>query len=141
MAKHEDLKKITDARLKTIDILIEAGDWPAAAYMMGYSLECALKAAACKTLHFSIYPPTKTNKKIEEFFRTHSFDVLIIVSGMLDIFGSGGSFWEDWSAFTQEFLGSWTEMRYEMGSTWDEIKTKSVYNNLKALIREIKKRW
>ncbi len=140
MAKYEDLKTITDARLQTIQTLIDAKDWDMTAYMMGCVLEYALKATACKTLSLSSYPPVKS-KKIETFFRTHEFDSLLIISGLLDIFGSGGSFFGNWSAFTQEYLGQWTEIRFEVGGKWDEIKTNSVYNELKVLISEIKKRW
>ncbi len=140
MTKHQDLKNITGARLTTVSILIKAKDWSGAAYMMGYSLECALKAVACNTLHLKVYPPI-AKKTIEGFFKTHNFDVLLIISGMLDIFGSDGSFFKDWSEFTKEFMGNWTEMRYEPGKTWDETKIQRVYNNLIALIDEIKKRW
>lgn len=143
MAKYEDLKIITEARLQTIQTLIDAQDWIVSAYMMGCVLEYALKAVACKTLHLSNYPPLKS-KKIEAFFRTHEFDSLLIISGMLDIFSSGGSFFGNWSAFTQEYLGQWTEMRFEtnnQNSQWDEIKTNNVYNELKTIIDEIRKKW
>lgn len=141
MSKYQELKTITDARLKTVGNLIKAKDWMIAAYMMGYALECALKATTCKTLHLSKYPSKTKNQTIEAFFRTHSFDILLVVSGMTDVFGSGGNLFGDWSAFTQEFLGNWTEMRYNTGNDWDDMKVKRVYKNLTALIAEIKKRW
>ena len=135
--------------MKTIQTLINTEDWIVAAYMMGCVLEFALKAATCKTLHLSSYPPTQFGQKsaaqkIETFFRTHEFDSLLLVSGMLDIFGFGKQFYDDWSAFTQEYLGQWTDMRYEanpQNKEWDAIKINNVYNKLNILIGEIKKRW
>lgn len=142
MTKYEDLKTITEARLKTAKTLIDAGDFSVAVYIMGHTLECALKATACKVLHLPSYPPVKSeDKKIETFFKTHTFDLLLIVSGMMDVFGNGKQFWNNWSAFTQYYLGDWNNIRYELNSEWDEIKTKSVYNELEMLVNEIKKRW
>ena len=146
MTKYEDLKTISEARLKTAKTLIDAGDWIVSAYIMGCVLECALKAMVCKTLCLPSYPPTSKseNKKIETFFRTHEFDSLLIVSGLLDVFGFGKQFYNNWSAFTQEYLGQWTDMRYEANNQnkeWDETKINFVYNELNTLIGEIKKRW
>ncbi len=131
MASHSDLKRISKIRLKTVDVLMKANDWDAAAYMMGYVLECALKAAICKTLHLSIYPDKSKSNKISQFFRTHEFDVLLTLSGMEDLFGFSGAGFTSWSGFTQEYKGSWTEMKYDIGS-WDETKVRRVYTNLTA---------
>ncbi|HUT96449.1 MAG TPA: hypothetical protein VMW82_02700 [Candidatus Paceibacterota bacterium] len=141
----QDLRNITDARLTTINTLISAKDWGMAAYMMGYALECALKAVICKTLHLSDYPdcPQKnfSSEKIPTFFRAHEFETLLILSGMVDVLGYDGELYEDWSGFTQEFHGNWPTLRYTLDPGWDEIKTARVHNNLKNLINRIKKQW
>ena len=127
MADHKDLQTISKIRLKTVELLMKGRDWDAAAYMMGYSLECTLKAVICKTLHLTGYPNSKD--KISQFFRTHEFDVLLTLSGMEDLFGYNGVGFSNWSGFTQEYKGQWTAMRYDLGS-WDEAKIKRVYTNL-----------
>lgn len=138
MTKYEVLKNITEARWKTVEILIESNDFGVAVYMMGHILECALKAAACKSLHLKGYPPS--GKKIEPLFKSHVFDLLLIISGLADIFGPDGLFYNNWSTFTQYYIGDWNNIRYELGS-WDEIKTKALYTELRTIINEIKKRW
>ena len=52
-----DLRKLTYKKIETVKRLIADGEWEAAAYLMGYILECALKAASCKSLRLSSYPP------------------------------------------------------------------------------------
>ncbi len=132
MGGPQELKKVANIRLRTVRILIKAEDWDGAAYMMGYVLECALKAAVCKALHLKKYPDLKsstTSEKINRFFMTHEFDVLLTVSGLEDIFGYDGLGFNSWSGFTQEYKGIWTGMRYDIGS-WDKKKTKNIYNFL-----------
>lgn len=146
MANNRELRGISKKRLKTVQILINAGDWDGAAYMMGYALECALKAVTCKTLHLVSYPENTRNDKIDNYFMTHRFDQLLVVSGMEDIFSSRGpaESWRNWSEFTAEYQGSWTEMRYDRDIVWDEAKIRKLYNNLKdpnyGIITEITRR-
>jgi len=45
MANCAELRKIAKARLKSVETLMAVNDWHGAAYMLGYVLECALKAA------------------------------------------------------------------------------------------------
>ena len=121
-----------------------------AAYMMGYSLETALKAVTCKTLNIDQYPDIKSykNEKIGNYFMTHNFDMLLLVSGMSDLFGVDGKpeQFQNWSDFTQEFQGDWTSMRYIIGK-FDEQKVEKLYKTLNvgqnSIIKTIdrRKRW
>lgn len=133
MASRKDLAQLTKARLKTVSILMINDDWDMAAYMMGYSLETALKAATCKTLRVDQYPDIKSykNEKIGNYFMTHNFDMLLLVSGLSDIFSVDGdpSAFQNWSDFTQEFSGEWTNMRYLSGK-FDSAKTNTLYKAL-----------
>src|SRR3989344_421026 len=137
MANAADFKKIAEARLSTVDTLIQAEDWDGAAYMMGFVLECALKAATCKTLKLTSYPENTRNKKTDSFFMTHVFDQLLTVSGLADTFSAQGpvSAFRNWSEFTKEYEGEWTAMRYDRDrlAQFDEIKVKHLYNNLKEV--------
>ncbi len=148
MANHKQLKLIANARLRSANFLIKAGDWDGAVYMMGYVLECALKAAACKALRLGEYPE---NKKTHSHFMTHSLDQLLVLSGMSDLFNilASNEVFKNWSEFTQEFQGEWPRMRYDLNrqQSFDEIKTKKLYNNLVSTNEGIlsvitkKKRW
>ncbi len=131
MATKADFKELAKQHIKTADILMKAGDYSGAAYILGYVLEFYLKAATCKTLNIISYPETHANDKVYGFFKTHSFDQLLIVSGMSDLidpFATDTAPWQNWSDFTSKYLGEWTGMRYNK----DKGKefTKSVVENL-----------
>jgi len=132
MISNQMLKQIANARLKTVKLLINAKDWHGAANMMGYALECALKAVICKTLNLVSYPDRKSNKHIKSFFLTHEFNSLLIVSGLENVFSLRGpeKLFESWSNFTKEYPGPvWTEMRYD-NNNWTGEKTKSLHDAL-----------
>ena len=120
--------------MKTVQILLDGRDWDSAAYMMGYALECALKATVCKTLNLIRYPENTRNDKVDNYFMTHKFDQLLTPSGMEDIFSSRGKkdVFRNWSEFTQEYPGDWPAMRYDRQrqKQFDEAKVKKLYNNL-----------
>jgi hypothetical protein len=151
MAGNKDFKIITKARLKTAKILIDASDWEGSAYMLGYVLECALKASICKTLHLTNYPENTRNDKVDGYFMTHKFDQLLIPSGLEDLFSPRGPIdvFQNWSDFTKEYQGDWPSMRYDKQrlSQFDEIKVKKLYNYLTErpsgiiTILNKKKRW
>lgn len=132
MANCTDLKKIAQARLRSARTLMKADDWHGAAYMLGYVLECALKAVTCKTLNLVTYPDNTKNDKINSYFMTHRFEQLLIVSGLEGIFSSRGpqKAWQNWSDFTLEYPGDWPSMRYELKTIWNETKVIKLYENL-----------
>ena len=147
MANFGDFKKLTKARLNTVKILMKANDWNSAAYMMGYALECSLKATVCKTLKLSVYPEYTKRENIDKYFMTHSFQQLLIVSGLSNIFSLDGpaKAFQNWSDFTNEYKDRWTEMRYEVEEKWDSDRVKKLYKYLvtgrSAIIKEIRKTW
>jgi hypothetical protein len=107
------------------------GDWEGAAYMLGYVLECALKAAVCKTLCLNGYP---SDRKKDIHFMTHNFDQLLVLSGMSSVFSGNGVLEEiqSWSEFTKEFLGDWPAMRYSLDhmQKFDEVKVRALHAHL-----------
>ena len=107
------------------------GDWEGAAYMLGYVLECALKAVVCKTLNLSDYP---SDRKKDSHFMTHNFDQLLVLSGMSAVFSGSGLLVEvqSWSEFTKEFLGDWPAMRYSLDhmQKFDEAKVRALHEHL-----------
>jgi len=137
MATGLELKAISKKRLKTVGYLLSAKDWEAAVYLMGMTLEIALKSAACKALHLDNYPESQ---HIDDgYFKTHSFDRLLRISGCSDIFSLKGSqdAFDNWSLFTEAFIfggssGKWMAMRYDpkMLATLTEVKAKDLYSQL-----------
>jgi hypothetical protein len=132
MATHADFKALASDRLQTAELLMSIEEWWMAAYMLGFVLECVLKAAACKALNLEIYPAPQTVKKekIANYFLTHDFDMLLVISGASDIFGISGIAAATWSGFTQEYQGLYTSIRYDLKSQYDEAKVKRIYNFL-----------
>jgi hypothetical protein len=136
MATSEDFKKLAEKRLETVKVLIENGEWGVAVYLMGFVLECILKASACKVLNLKLYPEIKITKdeRITRYFHTHDFNMLLIVSGMSDIFELSGDGASSWSGFVQEYskekIGKWTDIRYDLLDQYDENIAKRVYDYL-----------
>ena len=152
MATGENLKAIAQARLKSAECLMAAGDWQGAAYMLPYSLECALKAVICKTLNLSVYPDNdKSKTDVRSFFSTHIFLQLIVVSGLQDIFSPTGRPipYKYWSDFTLQYPGQWVGMRYNLDTMeqFAELKVKDLYIKLTdstdgvLTVIENEKRW
>ncbi len=134
MATLEDFNNLAEKRLKTVGILISNQEWGMAVYMMGFVLECILKASICKTLNLATYPEIKVtkNQKITSYFLTHDFDMLLVVSGASNIFQLSGQGASSWSGFTQEYtkIGKWTDIRYNVLEQFDEKSVKNLYGFL-----------
>lgn len=131
MATGIGLRNISKARLKSADTLIADQDWDGAAAMLGLSLECALKAVICKTLHLATYPENTRSARIDNFFMSHDFDALLKASGMEHLFSLTGTpeAFKNWSEFTKELPGDWINLRYILGYC-NETKVRAMYNNL-----------
>lgn len=131
MSAANKLRDISKARLKSASILITAEDYDGGAYMLGYALECALKAAVCKSLRISSYP---SDTKKHGHFLTHNFDQLLVFSGLSDVFSLSGDIqgFQNWSDFTGMYPGEWPSMRYNKDNLdrFDEKKVKDLYENL-----------
>lgn len=134
MATRKDFKNIAMRRLKTVKILISHQEWGMAAYMLGFVLECVLKSSACKTLNLATYPEIEKTKnpQIVNYFRTHNFDMLLVVSGNSDIFDLSGAGASSWSGFTQEYtkIGKWTDIRYDILNQFNKDLVKRLYKFL-----------
>lgn len=151
MAAGTELRRLCNARVKSAKILMDGGDWDAAAYMLGYALETALKAASCKALRLTNYPERTSNKQIDNCFMSHKFDQLLVISGLTDLFSITGSPnpFRNWSDFVQEYQGEWVNMRYNPHQlqNFDKIKVERLYQCLfsdpESIVKTIraKQRW
>ncbi len=150
MATRLEFRKLARTRLKSAETLLRKNDWEGAGYFMGLALECALKACVCKTLRISNYPETHKDKKVPDFFMTHSFLRLLLVSGLTDLFGSAKSnlpiAYKNWSDFTVQYPGDWMAVRYSP-SYFNNRKASKLYTYLfldkDSIIKTIsrKRRW
>ena len=78
MVNRNTLKEVAKAKLKAAKILHSAGDSDTAGYLLGYVVECSLKAAICKKLNLTNYPDTGRHTGV---FAVHELDRLLILSG------------------------------------------------------------
>lgn len=76
----EELKLLADARVADAEVLLQAGRWPAAYYLLGYAVECALKACIAKEFHEHEVP----DKQLVLDFYTHNLAKLLGLSGVND---------------------------------------------------------
>ena len=81
MIPEPELKKLALGRLRDARALYNAGRYDAAVYMVGYSVEMALKARICRTLRWDAFP--EKAKEFEGFqsLKTHRLDHLLKLSG------------------------------------------------------------
>lgn len=134
MANGKQLWELSQARLKSATTLMEASDWDAAAYMMGYALETALKAACCRSLDLNEYPDKTNIKMTNNYFMTHNFSQLLTISGFSKQFEASGppELSSKWSEFLQYYPPNWTIMRYEPDTivNFNSINTSRLYEIL-----------
>jgi hypothetical protein len=116
-----DLQQLADARVTDAEALLLSQRWAAAYYLLGYAIECALKA--CAPRQFREYEvPDKT---IVNDFYTHKLDKLLNISGAkLDLDAQSTAdptFHRNWNT-----VRDWNEAtRYELLTT--EAKARDMH--------------
>src|SRR6266705_3204007 len=81
MIPRSDIRGIARARLQDSAALFDQGRYDGAIYLCGYAVELALKARICRTLNWAGFPSTRAEFSAYQSFRTHSLDVLLVLSG------------------------------------------------------------
>src|SRR5512142_1657853 len=71
-------QRISELRRKEALALLTAGHYPGAYYLVGYALECALKACVAKQVRRYDFP----DKKLADKVFTHDLEVLMKLSGL-----------------------------------------------------------
>jgi HEPN domain-containing protein len=74
----EDFQKISRTRVEEAQSLLDAGHYPGAYYLMGYAVECALKACVAKQVKQYDFP----DKKVATEAFTHDLEKLVKVAGL-----------------------------------------------------------
>ncbi len=140
MVKREVFKRVAKKKLNAAKILYSAGDFDTAGYLLGYVVECSIKALICKTLKLDEYPDTGRHHDV---FASHDFDRLILLSGYSkdidlnaneDLFNNWSILTKDWKPETRYNEGVYSEALIK-----DKITALEEPNN--GFLFWIKKRW
>jgi HEPN domain-containing protein len=107
-------------RLDEAEALYGAGCYDGCAYLCGYVVELALKAAVCSTLGVPEYP--EKGSRLRESFKTHDFDDLKLLAGMEQAFTANPTLLASWSVASK-----WKpERRYETKGTYGQVAAKAI---------------
>jgi HEPN domain-containing protein len=117
-----DLQTLADLRIVDAERLLDAGRYAGAYYLLGYAVECALKACVAKQIMEHDFP----DKRLVLDSYTHNLEQLLRISGVKPQFDSrisiDKSFEVNWST-----VKDWTEeARYEDNIT--EIRARDLVN-------------
>lgn len=112
MATRRQLQRLACLRLKDAEALYSAACYDGCAYLCGYVVEFAMKAAICAKLGVDEYP----EKALKGAFKTHEFDDLKLLAGMEKAFTANAHLLANWSVASE-----WRpERRYEPEGTYDQ---------------------
>ena len=110
-----DLQILAEARVEDAEALLQGKRWAAAYYLLGYAVECALKACAAKQFREHEVP----DKTIVNDFYTHRLDKLLNISG------AKGKL-EDQAAADPQFKINWNTVRdWNETSRYDHSTTEA----------------
>lgn len=109
----QDFQNIARLRVQEAKVLLEAGQYPGAYYLIGYAIECALKACVAKQVKHHDFP----DKKIANEAFTHDLEKLVKLAGLgpdLDMERKGNPILDlNWAV-----VKDWSESaRYDVGIT------------------------
>ena len=108
--------------------------------MLGYVVECSLKATICKKLKLVDYPDTGRHTSV---FAVHELDRLLILSGYSNEieFTRNPNLFNNWSILTKDWK---PEIRYNIGTYAPAIinaKIAALEDPVDGFFTWIKKRW
>lgn len=140
MTNRSTLRSVAKAKLKAARILFDSGDYDTAGYLLGYVVECALKAAICKKLNLQDYPDTGRHRDV---FASHDFDRLLTLCGSLNElnFAVNQNLSRNWSTLTKDWK---PETRYnENVYSRDVVQEKLVAleDPNDGFLRWVKRKW
>ncbi len=73
-----DLQRLADERIADAQALLEVGRWAAAYYLIGYAVECALKACIARQFRAEDVP----EKSLVNQFYSHNLSELLKLAGL-----------------------------------------------------------
>jgi HEPN domain-containing protein len=134
----DNFHKVSTLRLQEADALLTAGHYPGAYYLIGYAVECALKACVAKQVKQYDFP----DKKLANEAFTHDLEELIRVAGLAPDFETDRNADPELD-LNWAIVKDWSETaRYEVGITEHqarELYTASTGRN--GVLPWVRKRW
>ena len=134
-----DLQLLADVRVADGEALLEAKRWAAAYYLLGYAVECALKACVARQFRQDEVP----DKTVVNNFYSHRLDQLLGISGTKAALeskaGADSAFQVNWNT-----VRDWNESaRYDHSTT--EAKARdmlfAVTDSSSGVLPWLKTRW
>ena len=123
MATRRELQRLACLRLKEAEAPFSAGCYDGCAYLCGYVVELALKAAVCATLGVVEYP----GSRLRGALKTHEFDDIKLLAGMEKSFTANAARFANWSVASE-----WRpERRYEPEGTHDQVAASGVLASIR----------
>lgn len=133
------LQLLAELRCRDAEALLDAGQWDGAYYLLGYSVECALKACAARGFLLHDVP----EKTTVNAFYTHDFTKLLSISGIAEAMASHREVDPEFAA-QWETVQDWNESkRYSVGIT--EAMARDMYyavtNERSGVLPWMKTQW
>ena len=124
MLTRGDLQKLACLRLREAEVLFAADCYDGCAYLCGYVIELALKAAICATLDLSDYP----EGSLRGALRTHDFEDLKLLAVMGGILSATPGRLANWSVASR-----WKpERRYEPEGTYNYAAAREILDAVRT---------
>jgi hypothetical protein len=76
-----ELQRLAHERIDNATVLLAAGHWSAAFYIVGYAVECALKSCVLRHIHDTGAIFADPDYEVKKF-RTHDFKQLVELAGL-----------------------------------------------------------
>lgn len=146
-----EFHRLAVLRLEEASVLLARNYPDGAFYLAGYAVECALKAAICRTLDIDDFFDTYSSKThsakvkddIVQKFKTHDFGTLLVLSGLYfklesDLLGDDRLKYS-WSTIRAQ---AWSEQhRYERTGQKTVAAVTNFINSVRYLLQWIKHYW
>lgn len=124
MSTRRELQRLACLRLREAEALFNSGCHDGCAYLCGYVVELALKAAICATLGIADYP----DDRLKGAFKTHDFDDLKLLAGMEQAFTATTALLTNWS-----MASKWrSQRRYEPEGTYDQVAANEILEAVRS---------
>jgi HEPN domain-containing protein len=126
-----DIRRLARARLADAEVLLAAGRFDGAVYVVGYAVEIALKARICKTLRWPEFPTTQGEFKELTSFKTHKLPILLRLSGRETFIKT--KYLAEWSS-----VAAWdTDTRYRPAGTASLGDAQGMIESARVLLKAL----
>lgn len=135
----DDFQSLSRLRVAEATVLLQNGCYPGAYYLLGYAVECALKACVARQIKSCEWPERDFSHKIY----THSLESLLGLSGLEDEFErelkGNGALNDNWAV-----VKDWKEDRrysHSISQLEAEDLHSAVMDAGNGVLTWLKKRW